>query len=286
MNGIPSNVLATFLRDSNNIEQNRLIREIIGIDNDFDRVLATSLNDESPVKIVLSEDGEKQLKTRLFTEDDESVLCPIFHISFDIGDNIKELPCGHIFTPEAIDQWLKEEKAECPVCRFKLHSKEICQDTPGIEQFASDVNELSHSRAELARNLRRLTFPRIESHPFGPESHRIANVIHEDDNSTDIQRALALTVNGTSLINNIISNHAGNDNISYMSNFIYNNNTNLSTNANSHAQFYDSEGSYQNNPFLPVIQGVSEVVLEQDVYDPPASQDNSNTTDNLNNRTV
>ena len=49
MNGIPSNVLATFLRDSNNIEQNRLIREIIGIDNDFDRVLATSLNDESPV---------------------------------------------------------------------------------------------------------------------------------------------------------------------------------------------------------------------------------------------
>jgi hypothetical protein len=286
MNTIPSNVLATFLRDSNNIEHHRLIREVIGIDNDFDRVLATSLNDESPVKTVLSEDGEKQLKTRLFTEHDESTLCPIFHISFEIGDNIKELPCGHIFTPDAIDQWLKEEKAECPVCRFKLHSKEISQDTPGIQQFASDVNELSHSRAELARNLRRLTFPTIESHPFGPESHRIANVIHEDDNNTDIQRALALTVNGTSLINNIISNHAGNDNISYMSNFIYNNNTNLSTNANSHAQFYDSEGSYQNNPFLPVTQGVSEVVLEQDVYDPSASQDNSNTTDNLNNRTV
>ena len=100
-----------------------------------------------------------------------------------IGQEVTELPCGHIFSPDGIKKWLKEEKAECPVCRFKLASKEITRQQPGIEQWAEDTTEISASRAALATNLRRLAFPTISQHPFGPASHRITNVIHEDDDT-------------------------------------------------------------------------------------------------------
>ena len=45
---------------------------------------------------------------------------------FEDGQDIIQLPCKHSFEPEAIKQWLKEEKAECPVCRYnEFKTKEI-----------------------------------------------------------------------------------------------------------------------------------------------------------------
>ena len=38
---------------------------------------------------------------------------------------IIKLPCDHCFIPEAIEKWVKEEKAICPVCRYTLDSKEV-----------------------------------------------------------------------------------------------------------------------------------------------------------------
>ena len=35
------------------------------------------------------------------------------------------LPCKHGFTPESIDEWLEKQRAECPMCRLQLDSKEI-----------------------------------------------------------------------------------------------------------------------------------------------------------------
>ena len=219
MDEVPTNALAAFIGASNNIQSNRLVNAMIGsgADADYNRVLATSLNDESPVRNVLSEDGQNQIKTRKFTKDDEYDTCPIFHIPFEIGDDVKELPCGHIFTPDGIDKWLNEEKAECPVCRFKLESKEIRREGPGVEEWNDDREQLIASRNALAVNLRRLTFPRLSSHPFGPSSHRIANVVHEDDDHDDVMRALAMTFTSPSVFNNVVINHTSGGNISYPS---------------------------------------------------------------------
>ena len=208
MDNIPSTTLATFLaysRASHDLNGN--LNRMLGVDADYNRVLATSLNDESPVRCVLSDEGESQLVTRKFTEKDECDTCPIFHTEFEIDEEVTELPCGHIFLPEGIEKWLKEEKAECPVCRFKLTSKEVTRERPGVEQWAEDRTEISASRAALATNLRRLAFPAISRHPFGPASHRIANVIHEDDDRNDVMRALAMTFEGQPSIENIIRNH-------------------------------------------------------------------------------
>ena len=42
-----------------------------------------------------------------------------------MADEVSQLPCGHIFEPDAIIKWLKKENASCPVCRKPLQSKEV-----------------------------------------------------------------------------------------------------------------------------------------------------------------
>jgi len=205
MDNLPSIVPAEYalLNYIDNIQAN-------GTDADYTRVLATSLNYQSPIRTVLSDKGETQLKKRKFTEKDECVSCPIFHIPFDIDEEVTELPCGHIFSPDGIEKWLKEEKSECPMCRFKLASKEITLESP---EWAEDRIELSASSAALATNLITFEFPLISEHPFGQTSHRI---VHEDDDMGDILRALSMTLNDSYAINPIINYHARGGNTSYV----------------------------------------------------------------------
>ena len=47
--------------------------------------------------------------------------------------SVIKLSCNHTFFPIAIKKWLKEEKAECPVCRYKLDSKEIQDNNSEIQ---------------------------------------------------------------------------------------------------------------------------------------------------------
>jgi hypothetical protein len=98
-------------------------------------VLARSLYDAPPVKRVIDiadgETGEKH-GIREMTYDPETAeelkintACGIWQEEFEAGEAIKVLPCNHAFRAEAITKWLTTEKAECPICRFKLESKEV-----------------------------------------------------------------------------------------------------------------------------------------------------------------
>ena len=82
--------------------------------------------DKSPIKHVLSAAGEQQIVSLEFNPEihPNITCCPITIKEFTKGDTISQLPCKHLFNPEAILKWLKEEKAECPICRFKLESTE------------------------------------------------------------------------------------------------------------------------------------------------------------------
>ena len=115
---------------------NRLIDSSYNLDytssNTFNRILNTSFYDKSKYKNILSEKGNTDLKKIVYTSSDNleiNTVCPIYQIEFNEGMEIIKLPCNHCFIPEAIEKWLKEEKALCPVCRAKLDSIEI-EDTP------------------------------------------------------------------------------------------------------------------------------------------------------------
>ncbi len=86
--------------------------------------LNDSLYDLPSYKQVLSEEGKKCLKYLKYSSDMAANTCPILHTPFAEGDELIMLPCEHYFDSPSILTWLNNEKAECPVCRFQLHSIE------------------------------------------------------------------------------------------------------------------------------------------------------------------
>jgi len=91
-------------------------------------ILQSSLMDpcQDMYKNVLSEEGEKDIKTVIFkTGEFPNDTCPMTLNNFKDGDEVSQLPCGHIFGSDAIIKWLKKENASCPVCRKPLQSKEV-----------------------------------------------------------------------------------------------------------------------------------------------------------------
>ena len=92
----------------------------------FEQLLAQSFNQKPKYKKVLSEEGEDQLKKMLYKDSSKTnESCPIYYVDFEDDSEVIELPCKHCFTPDGIEKWLKEEKNECPICRFELKSKEV-----------------------------------------------------------------------------------------------------------------------------------------------------------------
>ena len=102
----------------------------------FEQLLMHSFNQKPKYKKVLSEEGEEQLKKMLYKDSSKTnESCPIYYLDFEDDSEVIELPCKHCFTPAGIEKWLKEEKNECPICRFELKSKEV------KEKFYSDEED-------------------------------------------------------------------------------------------------------------------------------------------------
>jgi hypothetical protein len=103
-------------------------------DNRIRRLLAETLSQTNNYKKVLSEEGKESVKNEKYSSEKykDQKCCPISQKNFTEGDYVSVLPCNHIFNPELIKKWLENENATCPVCRFKLKSKEIKMDSSSV----------------------------------------------------------------------------------------------------------------------------------------------------------
>ena len=103
---------------------NRLRRQ----NNSLESILQQSFIDPSQniYKNVLSDKGESDIKSVVYKKGEfPNDNCPVTLIDFEEGQEVSQLPCGHIFEKEAVLKWLKDENASCPVCRKPLASKEV-----------------------------------------------------------------------------------------------------------------------------------------------------------------
>ena len=82
--------------------------------------------DKPNYKHILSEKGNDAIEYIPFSSEKfkDQQTCIFTMREFEEGEIVAKLPCDHIFGKNKILKWLKEEKAQCPVCRFKLDSKE------------------------------------------------------------------------------------------------------------------------------------------------------------------
>ena len=125
-----------YITNNNNSLYNYNNNNDTDTDNDTDTelmntILNISMNDYmSKYKNIISEEGLTQLNHIKYTfiENNNNIYnksCPIMMYEFEENQEIIQLPCNHCYDPDAIKKWVNEEKAECPICRYKLKSKEI-----------------------------------------------------------------------------------------------------------------------------------------------------------------
>ena len=108
----------------------------------LNRLLQSSFNDKAKYKNVLSSKGETDLEDISYNKElNTNSRCPILHVDFTDGMDIIRLPCNHCFIPEAIERWLKEENALCPVCRYNLDSKEVETEDSSVVSNSQSVFE-------------------------------------------------------------------------------------------------------------------------------------------------
>ena len=94
--------------------------------NDAANVMEASLYERSPIRRVIKPDAMQALLNRSAPAPAPATdRCPITQAEFAEGDAVLVLPCGHAFMQDAIQLWLENESAECPVCRCALPSHEI-----------------------------------------------------------------------------------------------------------------------------------------------------------------
>ena len=90
-------------------------------------ILNNSLYDTSPIKYVITDEVKSNLIPIQFKDaknKEQNISCAVTCDEFSDEDMIIQLPCNHCFNSDAILHWLTEESCECPVCRYKLESKE------------------------------------------------------------------------------------------------------------------------------------------------------------------
>jgi hypothetical protein len=188
-----------------------IINDGYGLNNFFSQpndILNTSLYDEPPIKNVVSEKGKEQLKELKYKKDIcSNTSCPILHIDFEEDEDIIILPCNHGFNKEAINRWVSDEKAECPVCRFKLDSiekKNNIQSTENDNINVTNINNFNNIFTPSNSLSNRFTNNTvIYSHPFGPRIERVATIISEDDDDNDLMTA----INHVHEVNNATNNY-------------------------------------------------------------------------------
>lgn len=118
-----------------------------------------TFNERQPkYKNVLDPDKMDELKRINFNKEHDNLnhTCPITMKRFEHGDNITILPCKHLFNNDSIEEWLLNNQAKCPVCRYELkNTKEICT-TPELLPRNIEQQNNTQNYDEISGNLPQL----------------------------------------------------------------------------------------------------------------------------------
>ncbi|XP_036597388.1 E3 ubiquitin-protein ligase RNF126 isoform X1 [Trichosurus vulpecula] len=76
--------------------------------------------------------------------------CPVCKDDYTLGENVRQLPCNHLFHDGCIVPWL-EQHDTCPVCRKSLSGQNTATNPPGLTgmNFSSSSSSSSSSSPTL-----------------------------------------------------------------------------------------------------------------------------------------
>ena len=97
----------------------------------IETAIQLSLQTQQPVtKKIIDDDVLPKLECIIYNSScsntiNNCITCPISLEDFQEGDEIIKLPCLHYFLKLPIYNWLQNESASCPVCRYQFKYKEL-----------------------------------------------------------------------------------------------------------------------------------------------------------------
>mmetsp|Transcript_14693 Transcript_14693/g.27618 ORF Transcript_14693/g.27618 Transcript_14693/m.27618 type:complete len:919 (-) Transcript_14693:122-2878(-) len=74
--------------------------------------------------------------SNLDSENDDEHCCPICLVEYEVGDDIRCLPCKHEFHKSCVDPWLRNN-ASCPACRHSL--SDLVSLTTSVDTFVQSI---------------------------------------------------------------------------------------------------------------------------------------------------
>jgi len=138
---------------------------------DFFNFLNQTLGDQNVYKNVFDEDSS-EIKIIKFNnvKNCDQTSCPITMVCFNKNDFVAQLPCNHCFNKEAIIKWVTTESATCPICRYKLKSKEVRIQE---EKVSENQGEISQPEIQDAENLENTLIQLINPNNVNNQSNNI-----------------------------------------------------------------------------------------------------------------
>uniref|UniRef100_A0A4W3HGH4 Ring finger protein 126 n=1 Tax=Callorhinchus milii TaxID=7868 RepID=A0A4W3HGH4_CALMI len=117
--------------------------------NGLDSIITQLLNQfESPGPPPADKDKIKTLPTVQVTEGQvgTGTECPVCKEDYGVGENVRQLPCNHLFHNDCIVPWL-EMHDTCPVCRKSLSGQNTATNPPDLTRmnFSSSSSSSSSS---------------------------------------------------------------------------------------------------------------------------------------------
>jgi hypothetical protein len=123
----------------------------------------------------------------------ESDCCPICLCEYEEGENVRALPCKHVFHPDCVDTWLKRN-ATCPACRQSIRLMIEAQRREG-ERTSSGSG--SGRTGRLAGMFRSERAPPPSAPPSESEREREIAVAHlplrapsQDEPASEVEMAV------------------------------------------------------------------------------------------------
>lgn len=196
-------MLTTNNISSHDYETERLLRETLNTPSTYKYVLDPSVYKTDIIKqLTYSTSNENQSQFQSQSQS-QTNRCPISLEEFEEGELISQLPCNHVFKQDAIQNWLETQKAECPVCRFKLPCIEVRNEdeqtyTNSISN-AQSQSQSQQSETEHHRPSRELTYAQ-----FMQQLNETIINNHEDededenppeDNQTELNMSIIQLIN-------------------------------------------------------------------------------------------
>jgi hypothetical protein len=72
--------------------------------------------------------------------------CCVCKVNFEAGEQVKELPCVHVFHPECVDRWLQQRNF-CPMCRYELSTDDADYEARRAQQQQQQQQQQNNSNS-------------------------------------------------------------------------------------------------------------------------------------------